>query len=113
MGEELIIPNPSQHDVSTFNIIVNDTPVNASYQVLCISINKEINRIPMAKISLRDGDAAKRGFEISNTGDFVPGNKIKIKIGFDSNNAQAFKGIITRHSVKVKESGKTELHIEC
>ncbi len=55
--EELIIPNPSQHDVSTFNIMVNDAPVNASYQVLGISITKEVNRIPMAKIILRDGDA--------------------------------------------------------
>jgi Rhs element Vgr protein len=111
--EELMIPNPSQHDVSTFNILVNETPVNASYQVLGISINKEVNRIPTAKIILRDGDAAQRNFEISNSNDFVPGNKIKIKIGFDSNNSQAFKGIITRHSVKIKENGKSELHIEC
>lgn len=111
--EELIIPNPSQHDVSTFNILVNETPVNPSYQVLGISITKEVNRIPTAKIILRDGDAAQRSFDISNSNDFVPGNKIKIKIGFDSNNSQAFKGIITRHAVKIKENGKSELHIEC
>src|SRR5882762_3568360 len=102
--EELMIPNPSQHDVSTFNILVNDTPVNASYQILGISITKEVNRIPTAKIILRDGDASQRSFEISNTNDFIPGNKIKIKIGFDSTNAQAFKGIITKHSVKIKEN---------
>lgn len=111
--EELIIPNPSRHDVSTFDILVNDTAINASYQVLGISISKEVNRIPTAKIILRDGDAAQRTFEISNTNDFIPGNKIKIKLGFDSNNLQAFKGIITRHSIKIKENGKSELHIEC
>jgi Rhs element Vgr protein len=111
--EELIIPNPSQHDVSTFNILVNDAAINASYQILGISITKEVNRIPTAKIILRDGDASQRSFEISNSNDFVPGNKIKIKIGFDSTNAQAFKGIITRHAVKIKENGKSELHIEC
>ena len=111
--EELMIPNPSQHDVSTFNILVNDVAINASYQILGISITKEVNRIPTAKIILRDGDASQRSFEISNTNDFIPGNKIKIKIGFDSTNAQAFKGIITKHSVKIKENGKSELHIEC
>jgi Rhs element Vgr protein len=111
--EELIIPNPSRHDVSTFDILVNDTAINASYQVLGISISKEVNRIPTAKIILRDGDAAQRTFEISNSNDFIPGNKIKIKLGFDSTNTQAFKGIITRHSIKVKENGKSELHIEC
>ena len=36
-----------------------------------------------------------------------------IKIGFDGNNTQAFKGVITRHAVKIKENGKSELHIEC
>lgn len=111
--EELIIPNPSQHDVSTFDILVNNTPINASYQLLGISINKEVNRIPTAKIIMRDGDAAQRTFEISNSNDFVPGNKIMIKLGFDSNNTQAFKGVITRHAVKIKENGKSELHIEC
>lgn len=111
--EELIIPNPSRHDVSTFDILVNNAPMNASYQVLGISINKEVNRIPTAKIILRDGDAAQRTFEISNSNDFVPGNKIMIKLGFDSNNTQAFKGVITRHAVKIKENGKSELHIEC
>lgn len=111
--EELIIPNPSRHDVSTFDILVNGTAINASYQILGISITKEVNRIPTAKIILRDGDAAQRAFEISNSNDFIPGNQIVIKLGFDSTNSQAFKGIITKHAVKVKENGKSELHIEC
>jgi Rhs element Vgr protein len=111
--EELVIPNPSQHDVASFNILVNDAEVNPAYQVISISISKESNRIPCAKIILRDGDAALRTFEASNAEDFIPGKKIKIKLGFDSNNTQAFKGIITGHSIKIKESGASELHIEC
>ena len=111
--ENLLIPNPSTHDVVSFNILVNDTEINPSYQVISISIIKEVNRITLAKIILRDGDAALQNFEVSNTDDFLPGKKIKIKLGFDGTNAQQFKGIITKHSIKIKENGAAELQIDC
>jgi Rhs element Vgr protein len=110
---ELFIPNPSRHDVSTFNILVAEKAIDPSYQILSISIIKEINRVPSAKIVLRDGEASEKDFEISNKEDFVPGKKIKIKIGFDGTNAQAFQGIIVKHAIKIRENGNTELHIEC
>lgn len=111
--EQLVIPNPSRHDVPTYDILVDNTAINTSYQVLGVSVTREVNRVPTARIIVRDGDAALRTFEISDTDDFLPGKKIKIKIGFDSNNAQVFSGIIIRHSVKVKSQGSAELHIEC
>lgn len=111
--EELIIPNPSQHDVVSYNILLDGTDMDASYEILSISIDKEINRIPTAKILIKDGDASLAQFEISNKNDFIPGKEIIIKIGFDSNNKQVFKGLITKHQVRVKENGNTQLMIEC
>jgi len=111
--EQLLIPNPSRHDVVTFKILVDGAAINPAYQVLSLSITKEINRIPAAKIMIRDGEAADMTFEISNSNDFVPGRKITIEIGLDGNNAQVFRGIIIRHAVKIKENGNTELLIEC
>ncbi len=111
--EELFIPNASRHDVSTFNILVNDVALNPSYQVLSLTIVLEINRIPMVKLVIRDGDASKKGFEISDTEELAPGKKIKIKIGFDGTNTQVFKGVVVKHAVKIKGNGNSELHIEC
>ena len=111
--EEILIPNDSRHNVVSFTITLNEVAMNPAYQLLSIVINKEINRVPLANIILRDGDAAMRTFEISDTDDFVPGKKINIKLGRDGENTQLFKGIITKHSIKVKENGNTELHIEC
>ena len=111
--EELLIPNTSRHNVSSFNILVDDVALNPSYQVLSISIAKEINRIPSAKLVFRDGDASRRAFDISSSNDLVPGKRIIVKIGLDGNNTQAFKGVITRHAIKVKENGDAELQIEC
>src|SRR5687768_10611361 len=110
---DVIIPNLSRHAVTTYDILVNETLVDPSFQVLSISITKDANKIPVAKIILRDGEAADTTFPISNEDTFIPGKKIKIKIGRDGTNTQAFKGIITKHAIKVKENGNTELIVEC
>ena len=110
---DVLTANNSKHDVSTFNLLVDDKEVDPSYQVLSISIIKEINRITTAKIVLRDGEAADKTFALSEKGDFVPGKKIKIKVGRDGTNKQFFKGIITGHGIKIKENGNGELHLEC
>lgn len=111
--EEILIPNDSQHDVATFTLLVNGTAVSPDYQILSIAVTKEINRIPMARIILRDGEAPDKTFAISDEELFVPGKNIVILIGRDGDNKQVFKGIITRHAIKIKESGNGELHIEC
>lgn len=111
--EELVIPNPSRHDVSTYDILVEGTAVDPAFQVLSISVIKEVNKIPVARIIFRDGEAADRTFAISNEPFFIPGKKITVKIGRDGNNTQVFKGVITRHSVRVRENGNGELMIEC
>ena len=111
--QELIIPNPSKHDVSTYDVVIEGQAMNASYQLTMLSVIKEINRIPTVKLSLRDGDAAAKTFEISNTNDFIPGKKIVIKLGYDSDNKQVFKGIITKQAIQVKSNGNSQLMVEC
>lgn len=112
MGE-LLIPNDAKYDVSTYNILVNGKEIDSTYQLLSLAITKEVNRIPVAKIVFRDGDASLSAFQISDKPDFIPGNKVQINIGRDSKNTQAFKGIIIRHAVKVRPDGHSQLTIEC
>ncbi len=111
--EELLIPNTAKYDVDTYNILVNGKEADPSYELISLSVLKEVNRVSSARLIFRDGDASLRKFEISNKNDFVPGNKIQINIGRDTNNTQAFKGIIIKHAVKVKANGHSQLHIEC
>jgi Rhs element Vgr protein len=41
---DLLIPNDSKHDVATFKIMVDGTELDPSYQLLSLSISKELNR---------------------------------------------------------------------
>lgn len=113
MTRTATIPNQSVHDMITFDLVVDGQALDSSYQVIAISVKKEVNRIPSATIILRDGEAAEGEFALSNSGDFVPGKGIEVKIGRDSDNTTVFAGIIVKHRVRVRESGDGELIVEC
>lgn len=105
--------NKSQHDVATFKILVEGVELDSTSQLLSMSISKEVNRISTAKLILRDGEAADKNFALSEKKDLLPGNRIQIEAGRDGTNKQFFKGIITRHGIRIRENGNSELHIEC
>lgn len=107
------IPNDSRHDVVTYDLVVNGRPLDSGYQVISITVTKEVNRIPISAIVLRDGEAADQDFALSNKDDFIPGNKIQINIGRDRVNKTVFKGMIVKHRIRVRENGISELVVEC
>ncbi|MCW5599978.1 type VI secretion system tip protein VgrG [Nitrosomonas sp.] len=113
MNRTATIQNQSMHDMVSFDLVVDGNTLDSSYQVIAISVKKEVNRIPSATIILRDGEAADGDFALSNSGDFIPGKAIEVKIGRDSDNTTVFVGIIVKHRIKVRESGEGVLIVEC
>ena len=108
------IPNTSAHDVASYNILLNGTePLNPVYEVLSLTLTQVVNKIPMAKIVLRDGAAADQNFAISNTSDLLPGTKLTIKIGRDGSNKVLFKGVIVHQGIKFRQDGNPVLTVEC
>lgn len=99
-------------DLVTHQILVEGHEIPGTYPVMSITIRKEFNRIATARITFYDGTAADQNFTISNSDFFVPGKKIQINVGYHSDNNMVFKGIIIRHSAKVR-NGKSSLVVEC
>jgi Rhs element Vgr protein len=110
---DILIPNDSKHDVATYKIAVDGTEVDPSFQLLSLSISKELNKVSTASVIFRDGDAALQTFTLSNQEIFIPGKKIEISVGRDGVNKSAFKGLIIKHAIKVKANGNTQLQVEC
>jgi Rhs element Vgr protein len=113
MNNTRVIEREQSADLVTFTIKVNDEKVPRAIQVLSTQVIKEVNRIPSAKIVIRDGDPASQDFEISNQDLFVPGNKIEILSGYHSDESTLFKGIIVKHSIKIRKEGFSLLTIDC
>ena len=106
------LPITKNTDLVTFTIKVNGEAIALTIGVIAIVVSKEINRIPTARLTLADGDAATSDFRVSNQQTFVPGNEIEILAGYHSDEATIFKGIIIRHGIKIRNS-YSQLLVEC
>ncbi len=112
MSESRTIPTSAPPDVCTFTILSEGRELSRTYHILSIIVTKELNRIPAATITLIDGEAAKETFEISDKDELIPGKNIEIKAGYRSNEETVFKGLIIKHSIKIRKNSNF-LIIEC
>lgn len=105
---------PIEQDTSlvTFTVNVNGQPVPGDIPVHAISIHNEANRIPSACLVIADGSATMGDWPVSNQDLFLPGNEIEILAGYHSVEEVIFKGIVTRHSLRVRQQ-RSELIVEC
>ena len=107
-----IIDTSMSADLITFKVLVSGELLPQSTHVLSIDVEKEVNRIPWAKLVIRDGDPATQEFSVSNEELFVPGKEIEIKAGYHSDEETIFKGIVIKHNLKIRSNGSF-LIVEC
>lgn len=112
MSPSRTIQTSKSADLVTFKILSEGTELPATAQVMHISVEKELNRIPTAKILILDGDPSSPNFPVSNADWFVPGKAIEIKAGYHADEETIFKGIVIKHSLKVRSNGSF-LIVEC
>ncbi|OPY69811.1 MAG: Phage-related baseplate assembly protein [Syntrophorhabdaceae bacterium PtaU1.Bin034] len=113
MSDPRTIPTSQPSDRPSFTVLVNGTAIPAECHVASVVVTRVVNRIPFARITLLDGDASQEDFPLS-TGDlFVPGKEVEIQAGYHSHDETIFKGIITRHAIRVRQGGGSILTVEC
>lgn len=108
-----IIPRNSLYDIATFTLLSNGKDITHNYAVLSLSVNREVNRIPSARLVLQDGSAALETFEASEGDDLIPGKELEIALGYDGNDRTVFKGVIIKHGLKVAPNGDSVLILDC
>lgn len=106
------VPTPATPDVVTLTILSEGTAIPDSYQVMSITVVKELGRIPTARIVLLDGEAARQTFPISNGEEFLPGKAIEITTGYRATEDPIFNGVVTGQNLKIRKTG-TYLTVEC
>lgn len=97
----------------SFIIKVNGSEISSTYAVMSIAVHREANRVPRAMVHIFDGSAAESDFPVSNEDVFIPGNEIEIQAGYNATNETIFKGLIVKHSLKIRGDRSPVLSIEC
>ncbi|MFS8979429.1 type VI secretion system tip protein VgrG [Cupriavidus necator] len=112
MNDASAVPTPATPDVCTLALLVDGTEISGEFHVLSVEVARELNRIPLATIELRDGDAAQATFPASNADHFIPGRKIEIQLGYRSSNETVFRGIVVRQGIRIRKNASL-LVVEC
>lgn len=105
--------NISSGGLVTFDIKTEGNAIPDAMDIQSIEIEKGVNRISVAKVTIIDGSPATETFEASSSSTFIPGNSITIEAGYDSKNEVIFKGIITKQSIRVHGAEGSVLIVEC
>ena len=113
MANDLLIPTEGKASVVTSLLKINGEEVPATYEVLQMTVLREANKIPYAKLILKDGEASKGDFPAANTDLFIPGNEIEVLVGYNANEDLLFKGIIVKQGIKIKGNGSSWLKLDC
>ena len=112
-GVSRTIPATGATSLATFTIKVDSTVIARSYRIVSIAVNHEINRISSARIMLLDGSPHEEDFPISNEETFAPGKELEILCGFSNDEQSIYKGLIAKHSLRIRKSSSPLLIIEC
>ena len=108
------IPSPRRlsGSLTSFTIMVDGAAIPSTYQVDSIETFVAVNRLPKARLVIFDGSASGGDFPVSAANTFLPGNKITIAAGYDSNDALIFSGLIIGQSIKIDRTASAKLTVE-
>ncbi|WCT10019.1 type VI secretion system tip protein VgrG [Mucilaginibacter jinjuensis] len=97
----------------TFTVKVAGNAVPDTVQIHAVHVEKRVNKISIARITILDGEADEGNFTVSSSSTFVPGAEVTIEAGYDSTNALIFKGIITAQTIRIDNLIGSALEVEC
>jgi Rhs element Vgr protein len=107
-------PSPLAADTSVVNFTVrlDDTPIDAAYQVESIDVWTAVNRVPKARLVVFDGSPAAGHFAIADRRTFVPGSRIEIAVGYRGRQAIVFRGLVVRQGIAIDRHKGSRLVVE-
>lgn len=107
-------PTTKKGSVLTLVVKIEGKEIKGIYDLRSIEVETALNKVPMARISVYDGDFTKQNFEGSESGTFDPGKEIEVLAGHSTDEqGTLFKGVIVEHGVALNTQGNLSLTLIC
>jgi Rhs element Vgr protein len=108
-------PAKKHDEVVSYTIKANGNLIADSFEVVAIDVERAINRIGTAKITINlpFGAGEDLTFELSETADFALGNTMEIAVGSVDEKQTVFEGIIVNQTIRNYGDGSNEWVLRC
>lgn len=103
----------SSTDSIRVRLLSDGLEIGARHPVLSVVVTRVLGRIPAARVELVDGDDVGAGFPLSGEGSLAPGRSLEIVAGYGDREERLFRGLVVRHAVSTRRSGRCTLVVEC
>lgn len=100
-------------DVINYSIKVGSKTLDANFPIHTVIVNKQINKIPYAKIVLYDGDIQSQTFSVANNKTFSIGDTIVIEAGYGGALEKIFAGVVAKLAIQSSASTPSTLTVTC
>ena len=87
----------------SYKVTINGEQIREEYQISDIEIETNLNKLPLATISILDGNPYEQRMQVMDENNWKPGDDIKIEIGYHQQLMPVFEGIVS--SVGYNSSG--------
>ena len=104
------IPIESTYDTPTYKLRSEGQDITFTYDLLSLMVDWVINRVPTARVVLRDGSASEETFSASESDDLALSTRRTGTHGFDRSQAGADQvqrqQLFGRHSIQLRKPGQ-------
>lgn len=107
-----LLPLNRSTDVVSLTIEVNGSELPRTIPILNVTVVRQVNRIPYARLRIADGDPSVGDFAYSTGDYFVPGQELTIHAGYHGETEPLFKGIVLGQRLVVRRHNSW-LEVEC
>ncbi len=82
-------------------------PIDPAIEVLHLSVRRDLNRVPEARLVLLDGEVAQGSFEVSDAPQFKLGAEVSIALRWEGGGSDqvVFEGLVVRQTVRAGADG--------
>lgn len=91
---------PASSDLPSFTVKANGAPLDPSWVVSSVTVTHAVDRVPVARLIVRDGAVAELGFPRAASDTLAPGASVEILAGYHSQEESIFVGTATRLRIR-------------
>jgi len=107
------VASPVENDsrALALDITVNGEAFDSD-KIVAVEVWSAVNRIPRARLTVNDGNAALQTFPLSAADTFLPGKRIVISAGYGDRTNTIFTGVVVKHSLEIEPFMPSRLVVE-
>ncbi len=106
-------PSEDGQGLVRFSVESDGEDVTERLPLLSMTVQRAANKVPAARLVLRDGDMPNRAFPLCDDTLFKPGAVLSLGAGYGKQHTPLFQGVVMSQALRIDDDNRASLVVEC